>query len=160
MSAATARDHAVTVTRATWETHPTERGAEYRGVPGTWHDVRKVKGVPSGLVALVCCPTCREVFAISSRVHSVRDDGVIQGTVTCTRGTCAFRAVLTLEGWNVKKPLYAVAIERWDGKEWIGEMHHTYADSAEEAKAQCAHLGGVYRIGAAALAIGFLRDGN
>jgi hypothetical protein len=156
VSAVAAREREIKLPLGEWETRPTERGPEYQGVPGTWCDVRKVAGCPKGLIALVCCPACREVFALSDRVHTINANGrVTNGSVACTRGTCGFRALLVLERWN-KKPLYGVAIERTmpDGS-IKAEMHHTHADSKKEAIAQCANLGGRYRVVDAAPAVGY-----
>ena len=160
MVATATRERDCVLTLAEWETQPTDRGMTYRGVPGTWHDVRKVAGCPKGLVALVCCPTCGEMFALSDRVHEIDEKGHVKHSVPCTRGTCSFRASLILEKWN-KKPLYAVAIERWNGRAWIAEMHHTHANSDTEARAQCSHLGGRYRIVSAAPVVGwFVEDAH
>jgi hypothetical protein len=161
MVATASRERECKLVLRAWETRPTARGPEYRGVPGTWHDVRKVAGCPKGLVALVCCPVCTEVFALSDRVHTIDANGRVKDSVPCTRGTCSFRAALTLDAWNAStKPLYGVAIERWNGTEWVAEMHHTHANSEAEAREQCAHLRGTYRIVSAAPAVGFLADRN
>jgi len=90
-------------------------------------------------------------------VHTVSQKGEVSPIVKCTRTTCGFNARITLEKWN-KKPLYGVAIERFVNGVWVAEMHHTHALSEAEARANCSHLGGEYRIVSAAPAIGFFVD--
>jgi len=159
MIATATRERECKLPLAAWETKDTPQGKAYQGVPGTWCDVRKTEGCPKGLLALVCCPSCHELFALSERVHAIDANGKTKGSIPCTRGTCSFRAVLVLDRWN-KKPLYGVAVERWNGREWVGEVHHTHANSEREAREQCSQLGGRYRIVSAAPAIGFFENAD
>ena len=165
----------VTFASATWDAQDVVGGKlALKGVRGTWQDVRPLreedgkapaelaraeiaKAVPTAYRALLCCPSCGTISALVKNVHTFSNRGVVSPTFECSSKVCAFKANVTLEGWN-KKPLYAVAIEVTLPNGAIApEIHYTHADTDAEARQQCgsAFPAGSMRIVGCGPAIGF-----
>jgi len=136
--------------------------------PGTW--CKPPEGAPKDFLALVCCPKCKGVCVISSRVHTVSFEGRVRVTgADLGRGTfiCKYRAYpkdrpcdlnrdLYLDKYSIK-PLYAVAIERILPNGRVNpEIWYCHATTEVEARQ---HIGaGHYRVVAVGPAIGYLAD--
>jgi hypothetical protein len=119
-------------------------------VPGTW--IKPESWMDRRIVAAFSCPNCKEIRFLMKGIHDVDHMGKVSPTVQCKAGNCTFHRRVYLDRWN-KKPLYAVAIENWNGKSWTPEIRYTHADTEAEARFMMGD--GPFRIVAAAPAIGF-----
>jgi hypothetical protein len=127
-------------------------------VPKTW--IRPMSGQSKTVLAMICCPSCRRVQIVDSRVHKFSQKGQILITDNSEPEhahaficMCGYVRRVFLDRW-LKKPLYACAIERFasDGK-IVPEIVYVNANSPQEAKIQCG--AGNYRFVEVGLAIGF-----
>lgn len=119
-------------------------------VPETWTRFREAPEI----LALISCPRCKAPNALLGGKHAIsRDACKVTPYFECAH--CRYRPEsLHLDSF-FDKPLYAIAIERFDreSQAWIAEIHHCHARDEREARF---HLGrGDYRIVAVAPAIGY-----
>lgn len=76
--------------------------------PGTWypyplgphpmpgermHEGRRV-------MVYVCCPECRRIQTLSSRVHRIADTGEVRPSLVCPHDGCAWHVFVRLDGWS------------------------------------------------------------
>lgn len=114
-----------------------------RGPKGTWVRAtngeveRLLRSLPANRVfALVCCPKCGTIFALSHEHHEVDEDGKItftgrgKGVIRCTK--CDFARTLYLDRyWN--RPLYCLVYrEKRPGA--ITKFLYTHAANQKEAR--------------------------
>lgn len=121
----------VVLPRATWETVWVAGQIErVQPVPETWYDLRKIEGRPTGadIIALLCCPSCRNANAVSRRVTRVSSLGKLSPRFVCGFSTCRFTAEIYLDKYH-DKPLYALALENGERI----ELSYTHADNVKEA---------------------------
>lgn len=104
---------------------------QVKPIPESWFDVRphyiSNNGVPQ-ILALVCCPKCKDVNAIASHITKIDVLGKLSPMFRCGFKTCRFTSTIYLDRYN-DKTLYALALE--NGKRI--ELHYTHASSIEEA---------------------------
>ncbi len=104
-----------------------EKGTWFRNVDSE-HD----------LYAAYCCATCGRVSTLSRSVHVPERNGTITPGVICPSAVvkpgvarnCDFSGVIQLVGWM---PLYAIAVERLKGEQWVPEISYVHADNSSEA---------------------------
>jgi hypothetical protein len=136
--------------KAEWDVQGEGRDAAIKGIPSTW---TTIKGLPSHILALVCCPNCGKSSILHQRIHHINHLGKVDPSFMCKYYPCQFHRDIYLDEWN-KKPLYACAVMR-DGKP---EMHYMHATTQQEARIQ---LGaGNYYIVAIGRAVGFFVHDN
>lgn len=123
--------------------------------PGTW--IKAESWMDKRIIAVFSCPNCHEIRFLATGIHTIDHLGKVSPDVQCkaklpSNAECSFHRRVYLDRWN-KKPLYAVALENWDGKKWTPEIRYTHADSEAEARFMMGQ--GAFRIVGAAPAIGF-----
>ena len=105
---------------------PESWDAPWKDAARKFHEAwRKVN--PSWM-AVLCCPKCKQIAAISSEIHSIDHNGKLTRVFECPH-KCGFWCHAVLSGWN-KKELFCMAYER-DGKPGLSYLH---ANDAEEAR--------------------------
>lgn len=126
---------AIVLARAEWELTFHEDEGESRlervqPIPETWTDLRKIQGIPkgAGIVALLACPKCREVNALSKHVTRFDALGKLIPTFVCGMAKCKFRNEIYLDKFH-EKPLYALALENGERI----ELSYTHANNVTEA---------------------------
>jgi hypothetical protein len=125
-------------------------------VPGTW--IKAELWMNKRILAAFSCPNCKAIRFLVDGIHTIDHMGRVKPDVQCkARSTiagveCSFHRRVFLDRWN-KKPLYAVAIENWNGKVWTPEIRYTHADNEAEARFMMGQ--GPFRIVSAGPAIGF-----
>ena len=152
------QDPSVVVLERADKWFPNENGI-LRGIKGTWirtssPDIAKILSpVPNHkCFALVCCPRCGTIFALSHEHHEIDAEGKVsfskgyQKDIRCTR--CDFARVLYLDRyWD--KPLYCMVYRERD----IVKFLYTHATNQKEARKAMGHR--KYTVIAIAPAIGF-----
>jgi hypothetical protein len=119
-------------------------------VPGTW--IKPESWMNKRILAAFSCPNCHAIRFLVDGIHKIDHVGKVQPDVQCKAGKCSFHRRMYLDRWN-KKPLYAVALENWNGSKWTPEIRYTHADTEAEARFMMGQ--GPFRIVGAAPAIGF-----
>jgi hypothetical protein len=126
-------------------------------VPGTWTREIHVDGVApskaSGpVLAFISCPNCKNVLILHSKVHKIDHKCKVTPDFKCNH--CEFHRKIYLDEFH-DKPLYACAIEKFEGKRVIPEIIYCQGLDTAEARRNLGVLMPNQKLVAIARAIGF-----
>jgi hypothetical protein len=130
-------------------------------VPGTWCREVKVKGqeptkTSGPVLAFISCPNCKNVLILHSKVHKIDSKCRVTPDFKCNH--CEFHRKIYLDEFH-NKPLYACAIERFEGSKIIPEIIYCQGLNEREARMNLGTLSRNQKLVAIGRAIGF-RPGN
>jgi hypothetical protein len=104
---------------------------QVKPIPHSWFNIQEVASshlaVPN-VLALLCCPKCKDVNAVAWQINTINSLGKICPRFICGYHSCRYSCEIYLDEYH-KKTLYALALE--DGKKI--ELRYTHADNAREA---------------------------
>ena len=123
----TQHTNTVVFPKATWEIIKDNEGRidQIKPIPGTWCSIKHE--IPN-LLALFCCPNCKQHTAADLRYSKVNHLGMLTPNFKCS--PCGFIGVIYFDEYH-DKPLYALALVNEINKEI--ELRYTHADNQVDA---------------------------